>query len=143
MNLNQLKKVRVHFPNIAQCNMAIQSAEKPVMQFPQVQNINNRIYSEIFTGEKMDMRAKTLPRVQGFNATFMNSQHLLGAYVDVQFTYGKTEEKKVMNIIQTYGGKIVDSKLDSHQLAKIETNGSGTETRSELVVETLRARDFD
>ena len=54
MNKNQLKKIRVMFPNIAQCRMAIDSAEKPVIQFPQTQNINNRIYSEIFTGKKPD-----------------------------------------------------------------------------------------
>ena len=52
------------FPNIAQCRMAIDSAEKPVIQFPQTQNINNRIYSEIFTGTKPDLGYKKMPRVQ-------------------------------------------------------------------------------
>ena len=58
LNENQLKKVRVIFPNIAQCKMAVESAEKPVIQFPQAQNINNRIYSEIFTGTKPDLGYK-------------------------------------------------------------------------------------
>ena len=143
LNENQLKKVRVIFPNIAQCKMAVESAEKPVIQFPQAQNINNRIYSEIFTGTKPDLGYKKMPRVQGFNATFMNTSHILGSMVDVQFTFGSSEEKKVMTIIETHGGKIIDSKLDSNQNGIVETNGSGKETRDELVAEILRARDFN
>ncbi len=143
MNKNQLKKIRVVFPNIAQCKMAIDSAEKPVIQFPQTQNINNRIYSEIFTGTKPDLGYKKMPRVQGFNATFMNTSHALGSMVDVQFTFGSSEEKKVMTIIETHGGKIINSKLDSNQNGIVETNGSGKETRDELVAEILRARDFN
>ena len=48
-----------------------------------------------------------------------------------------------MTIIETHGGKIINSKLDSKQNGIVETNGSGKETRDELVAEILRARDFN
>ena len=142
----KLKKIRVRFPNLISGNMVICECTKRVMKLPQIQNINNRIYGEIFAGSSgMSVGARMLPKIEGFNCTWVNSDHIMGAYVDAQFTFSNSEDKKVMRIIERYGGKVVDTRDDLVQHGQSETNltNTGIETEFENIAETLRARDFD
>ena len=50
MNVNKAKKIRVRFPNIVSGKMVVGECEKQVMKLPAIQDINNRIYSEMFSG---------------------------------------------------------------------------------------------
>ena len=47
MNVNKAKKIRVRFPNIVSGKMVVGECEKQVMKLPAIQDINNRIYSEM------------------------------------------------------------------------------------------------
>ena len=146
MNINKTKKVRVRFPNLVSGKMVVGECEKMVMKLPQVQDINNRIYSELFSSSSgMSCGGRMLPKVEGFNCTWINSDHLMGAYVDAQFTFASSEEKNVMRIIEKYGGVVVDTRNDLVQNGQSETNltNTGIETEFENIAETLRARDFD
>ena len=69
----------------------------------------------------------------------------MGSYVDGQFTFASSEDKKVMRIIEKYGGVVVDTRNDLVQNGQSETNltNTGIETEFENIAETLRARDFD
>lgn len=142
----KLKKIRVRFPNLVSGQMVVGECVKQVMKLPQVQDINNRIYSELFAGSSgMSVGARMLPKIEGFNCTWVNSDHIMGAYVDAQFTFSSSEDKKVMRIIEKYGGKVVDTRDDLRQNGQTETNltNTGIETQFENIAETLRARDFD
>jgi hypothetical protein len=124
--------------------MTVGECTKQVMKLPQIQDINNRIYSEMFAGESgMTSGAKMLPKIEGFNCTWVNSDHLMGSYVDGQFTFASGEEKKVMKIIDKFGGKIIDIKSDLNQNEMKEINGSGLEVPVELVNEILHSKDFN
>ena len=144
MNINKTKKVRVRFPNLVSGNMVIGECTKQVMKLPQIQDINNRIYSEMFAGESgMTSGARMLPKIEGFNCTWINSDHLMGSYVDGQFTFASGEEKKIMKIIDKFGGQIIDIKSDLNQNEMKEINGSGLEVPVELVNEILSSKDFN
>ena len=144
MNINKAKKVRVRFPNLISGQMTVGECTKQVMKLPQIQDINNRIYSEMFAGESgMTSGARMLPKIEGFNCTWINSDHLMGSYVDGQFTFASGEEKKVMKIIDKFGGQIIDIKSDLNQNKMKEINGSGLEVPVELVNEILSSKDFN
>ena len=144
MNINKAKKVRVRFPNLISGQMTVGECTKQVMKLPQIQDINNRIYSKMFADSSgMSCGARMLPKIEGFNCTWINSDHLMGSYVDGQFTFASGEEKKIMKIIDKFGGQIIDIKSDLNQNEIKETNGSGLKVPVELVNEILRARDFD
>ena len=144
MNINKAKKVRVRFPNLISGQMTVGECTKQVMKLPQIQDINNRIYSEMFAGESgMTSGARMLPKIEGFNCTWISSDHLMGSYVDGQFTFAGGEEKKVMKIIDKFGGQIIDIKSDLNQNEIKETNGSGLKVPVEQVNEILRAKDFN
>ena len=74
----------------------------------------------------MSCGGRMLPKIEGFNCTWINSDHLMGAYVDAQFTFASSEEKKVMRILDKYGGKIVNVRTDLNQNAMKETNNTNT-----------------
>ena len=113
MNVNKAKKIRVRFPNIVSGKMVVGECEKQVMKLPQIQDINNRIYSELFSGAtKTQVGARLLPKIEGFNCTWLNSDRIMGAYVDAQFTFASSEERKVMRIIDRHGGKIINVRTD-------------------------------
>ena len=144
MNINKAKKVRVRFPNLISGQMTVGECTKQVMKLPQIQDINNRIYSEMFAGESgMTSGARMLPKIEGFNCTWINSDHLMGSYVDGQFTFASGEEKKIMKIIDKFGGQIIDIKSDLNQNEMKEINGSGLEVPVELVNEILSSKDFN
>ena len=138
MNVNKAKKIRVRFPNIVSGKMVVGECEKQVMKLPQIQDINNRIYSEMFSDKSnIQVGARYLPKVEGFNCTWINSDRIMGAYVDAQFTFASSEEKKVMRIINRHGGKIVNVRTDLNQNSFTETNLSGKENEVERVNEVI------
>ena len=138
MNINKAKKIRVRFPNIVSGKMVVGECEKHVMKLPQIQDINNRIYSEMFSDKSnIQVGARYLPKVEGFNCTWINSDRIMGAYVDAQFTFASSEEKKVMRIINRHGGKIVNVRTDLNQNSFTETNLSGKENEVERVNEVI------
>ena len=138
MNINKAKKIRVRFPNIVSGKMVVGECEKQGMKLPQIQDINNRIYSEMFSDKSnIQVGARYLPKVEGFNCTWINSDRIMGAYVDAQFTFASSEEKKVMRIINRHGGKIVNVRTDLNQNSFTETNLSGKENEVERVNEVI------
>ena len=146
MNINKVKKVRVRFPNILSLKMAVEDSTKLVQKFREIQDINNRIYSELFTQQStVQIGSRMLPKIEGFNATWINNERPMGAYVDVQFTFASSEESKVMKIIQKHSGQIIDVRKDLHQFAQTETNNSNTgkEYEIERAEEILQAKDFE
>ena len=139
MNYNKAKKIRVRFPNLVSGKMVVGECERQVMKLPAIQDINNRIYSEMFS-EKSDIQvgARYLPKIEGFNCTWINSDRIMGAYVDAQFTFASSEERKVMRIIDRHGGKIVNARTDLDQNSIKEINLSGKENQVEQVNEVIR-----
>ena len=141
MNINKVKKIRVRFPNLVSGNLVIGECTKQVMKLPQIQDINNRLYSEMFAGGSgMTSGARMLPKIEGFNCTWINNEGIMGRYVDAQFTFASAEEKKVMRIISKYGGQVVNVRSDLIQWGQTETNGSGKELQIERVNEILGGR---
>ena len=142
----KLKKIRVRFPNLISGQMVVGECTKQVMKLPQIQDINNRLYSEIFAGSSgMSCGGMMLPKIENFNCTWINNEGIMGRYVDAQFTFASSEDKKVMRIIERYGGTVIDTRDDLVQNGQTETNltNTGIETQFENIAETLRARDFD
>ena len=138
MNVNKAKKIRVRFPNIVSGKMVVGECEKQVMKLPAIQDINNRIYSEMFSGSSnTQVGARMLPKIEGFNCTWISDKSNYGAYVDAQFTFASSEEKKVMRIIDRHGGKIIDTRTDLNQNSFTETNLSGKENEVERVNEVI------
>ena len=138
MNVNKAKKIRVRFPNIVSGKMVVGECEKQVMKLPQIQDINNRIYSELFSGSSItQVGARLLPKIEGFNCTWISDKSNYGNYVDAQFTFASSEERKVMRIIDRHGGKIIDTRTDLNQNSFTETNLSGKENQVERVNEVL------
>ena len=127
MNINKTKKIRVRFPNLVSGKMVVGECEKQVMKLPKVQDINNRIYSELFSSSSgMSCGGRMLPKIEGFNCTWISDKSIYGQYVDAQFTFASSEEKKVMRILDKYGGKIVNVRTDLNQNAMKETNNTNT-----------------
>ena len=138
MNVNKAKKIRVRFPNIVSGKMVVGECEKQVMKLPAIQDINNRIYSEMFSGaSNTQIGARLLPKVEGFNCTWISDKSNYGNYVDAQFTFASSEERKVMRIIDRHGGKIIDTRTDLNQNSFTETNLSGKENEVERVNEVI------
>ena len=140
MNINKAKKIRVRFPNIVSGKMVVGECEKQVLKLPEIQDINNRLYSDIFSGaSNTQIGARMLPRVEGFNCTWISDKSIYGQYVDAQFTFAGSEEKKVMRIIDRNGGVVINSRTDLNQNFFMETNltNTGKETQVEQVNEVL------
>ena len=139
MNVNKAKKIRVRFPNIVSGKMVVGECEKQVMKLPQIQDINNRIYSELFSGAtKTQVGARLLPKIEGFNCTWISDKSNYGQYVDAQFTFAGSEEKKVMRIIDKHGGVVINSRTDLNQNSFTETNlATGKENEVERVNEVI------
>ena len=138
MNENKAKKIRVRFPNYMNLKMAVEDSTKLVQKFREIQDINNRIYSELFTQQSsVQIGSRMLPKSEGVNCTWINSDRLMGAYVDAQFTFAGSEEKKVMRIIDRHGGKIINVRTDLNQNSFTETNLSGKENEVERVNEVI------
>ena len=133
MNINKTKKVRVRFPNISNGKMSVGECEKQVLKLPEIQDVNNRIYSELFAGKSnQQMGARMLPRVEGFNCTWINNEGNMGRYVDALFTFAGSE----------YGGVIVDVRKELHQNGREETNLSGKNYKFDHINEILEAKSW-
>jgi len=137
MNTNKIKKISVKFPNFVNRDSIEYEGKKLVLKLPEIQDINNRIYSEMFSGESnMTIGARKLPRIEGFNCTWRNDEKN-PQYTIAQFTFASGEERKVDKIIQKYGGKIIPSRLDLNQWQFDETNLSGKSYQVENINELI------
>ena len=137
MNESKIKKVSVKFPNFVSKDSVEYEGKRIVLKLPQIQDVNNRMYSELFSGDSgMTAGAKHLPRIEGFNCTWRNDEKN-PQYTIAQFTMASGEERKVMKIIEKYGGQIIESRADLNQWQFDETNLSGTTYQVENVNETI------
>ncbi len=137
MNESKIKKVSVKFPNFVSKDSVEYEGKRIVLKLPQIQDINNRMYSELFSGDSgMTAGAKHLPRIEGFNCTWRNDEKN-PQYTIAQFTMASGEERKVMKIIEKYGGQIIESRADLNQWQFDETNLSGNTYQVENVNETI------
>ena len=125
MNESKIKKVSVKFPNFVSKNSVEYEGKRIVLKLPQIQDINNRMYSELFSGDSgMTAGAKHLPRIEGFNCTWRNDEKN-PQFTIAQFTFASGEERKVMKIVEKYGGTVIESRADLNQWQFDETNLSG------------------
>jgi len=137
MNESKIKKVSVKFPNFVSKDSIEYEGKKIVLKLPQIQDINNRMYSELFSGDSgMTAGAKHLPRIEGFNCTWRNDEKN-PQYTIAQFTFASGEERKVMKIVEKYGGTVIESRADLNQWQFDETNLSGKTYQVENVNETI------
>ena len=137
MNESKIKKVSVKFPNFVSKDSVEYEGKRVVLKLPQIQDINNRMYSELFSGDSgMTVGAKHLPRIEGFNCTWRNDEKN-PQFTIAQFTFASGEERKVMRIVEKYGGQIIDSRADLNQWQFDETNLSGKTSQVENVHETI------
>ena len=137
MNESKIKKVSVKFPNFVSKDSIEYEGKRVVLKLPQIQDINNRMYSELFSGDSgMTVGAKHLPRIEGFNCTWRNDEKN-PQFTIAQFTFASGEERKVMKIVEKYGGQIIDSRADLNQWQFDETNLSGKTSQVENVHETI------
>ena len=137
MNESKIKKVSVKFPNFVSKDSIEYEGKRVVLKLPQIQDINNRMYSELFSGDSgMTAGAKHLPRIEGFNCTWRNDEKN-PQYTIAQFTFASGEERKVMKIVEKYGGMIIESRADLNQWQFDETNLSGKTYQVENVNETI------
>ena len=140
MNESKIKKVSVKFPNFVNKNSVEYEGKRIVLKLPEIQDINNRIYSELFSGASgMQVGAKHLPRIEGFNCTWRNDEKN-PPFTIAQFTFASGEERKVMKIVEKYGGTVIESRTDLNQWQFDETNLSGNSYQVENVNETLGTR---
>ena len=137
MNESKIKKVSVKFPNFVSKDSIEYEGKRIVLKLPQIQDINNRMYSELFSGDSgMTAGAKHLPRIEGFNCTWRNDEKN-PQYTKAQFTFASGEERKVMKIVEKYGGMVIESRADLNQWQFDETNLSGKTYQVENVNETI------
>ncbi len=137
MNESKIKKVSVKFPNFVSKDSVEYEGKRVVLKLPQIQDINNRMYSELFSGDSgMTAGAKHLPRIEGFNCTWRNDEKN-PQYTIAQFTFASGEERKVSKIIEKFGGQIIQSRADLNQWQFDETNLSGKTYQVENVNETI------
>jgi len=137
MNQSKIKKVSVKFPNFVSKDSVEYEGKRVVLKLPEIQDINNRMYSELFSGDSgMTAGAKHLPRIEGFNCTWRNDEKN-PQYTIAQFTFASGEERKVSKIIEKFGGQIIESRADLNQWQFDETNLSGKTYQVENVNETI------
>ena len=137
MNESKIKKISVKFPNFVSKDSIEYEGKRVVLKLPQIQDINNRMYSELFSGDSgMTVGAKHLPRIEGFNCTWRNDEKN-PQYTIAQFTFASGEERKVMKIVEKYDGQIIESRADLNQWAFDETNLSGKTSQVEKVNEII------
>ena len=137
MNESKIKKVSVKFPNFVSKDSVEYEGKRIVLKLPQIQDINNRMYSELFSGDSgMTEGAKHLPRIEGFNCTWRNDEKN-PQFTIAQFTMASGEERKVMKIVEKYGGQIIESRADLNQWQFDETNLNGITSQVENVNETI------
>ena len=123
MNESKIKKVSVKFPNFVSKDSVEYEGKRVVLKLPQIQDINNRMYSELFSGDSgMQVGARNLPRIEGFNCTWRNDEKN-PQYHDSPIHLSRVERKeRCLKIIEKYGGTVIESREDLNQWAFDETN---------------------
>lgn len=137
MNNNKIKKISVKFPNFVSKDSIEYEGRKIVLKLPEIQDINNRMYSELFSSaSNVSLGARRLPKIEGFNCTWRNDEKN-PQFTIAQFTFASGEENKVMKIVEKYKGMVIESRADLNQWQFDETNMSGNTYKIENVNETL------
>ena len=126
MNTNKIKKISVKFPNFVTRDSIEYEGKRLVLKLPQIQDINNRMYSKLFSdSSSVHVGARYLPRIEGFNCTWRNDEKN-PQFTIAQFTFASGEERKVFRIIEKYNGQIIKSRDDLNQWQFEETNINNT-----------------
>jgi hypothetical protein len=139
MNVNKIKKISVKFPNFIVKDNVEYEGKQLVLKLPEIQNINNRMYSKLFADSStVHVGARYLPKVEGFNCTWRNDEKN-PQFTIAQFTFASGEERKVMKIIEKYNGQIIPSREDLNQweIEEFNQTNTGKENRIENVNERL------
>jgi len=128
MNTNKIKKISVKFPNFVTKEGIEYEGKRLVLKLPQIQDINNRMYSKLFSdSSSVHVGARYLPRIEGFNCTWRNDEKN-PQFTIAQFTFASGEERKVFRIIEKYNGQIIKSRDDLNQWQFEETNLNNSNT---------------
>ena len=128
MNTNKIKKISVKFPNFVTKDNVEYEGKRLVLKLPQIQDINNRMYSKLFSdSSSVHVGARYLPRIEGFNCTWRNDEKN-PQFTIAQFTFASGEERKVFRIIEKYNGQIIKSRDDLNQWQFEETNLNNSNT---------------
>jgi len=115
LNTNKIKKISVRFPNFVSRDSIEYEGKKIVLKLPEIQDINNRLYSKMFSDPStVKIGPRYLPKIEGFNCTWRNNEKN-PYYTIAQFTFASGEERKVNRIIEKYGGTIIPSRKDLNQ----------------------------
>jgi len=126
LNTNKIKKISVKFPNFVTRDSIEYEGKRLVLKLPQIQDINNRMYSKLFSdSSSVHVGARYLPRIEGFNCTWRNDEKN-PQFTIAQFTFASGEERKVFRIIEKYNGQIIKSRDDLNQWQFEETNINNT-----------------
>ena len=137
MNTNKIKKISVKFPNFVTKEGIEYEGKRLVLKLPQIQDINNRMYSKLFSdSSSVHVGARYLPRIEGFNCTWRNDEKN-PQFTIAQFTFASGEERKVFRIIEKYNGQIIKSRddLNQWQFEEININNTGSTYQVENVNE--------
>ena len=137
MNTNKIKKISVKFPNFVTKDSIEYEGKRLVLKLPQIQDINNRMYSKLFSdSSSVHVGARYLPRIEGFNCTWRNDEKN-PQFTIAQFTFASGEERKVFRIIEKYNGQIIKSRddLNQWQFEEININNTGSTYQVENVNE--------
>lgn len=137
MNTNKIKKISVKFPNFVTKDSIEYEGKRLVLKLPQIQDINNRMYSKLFSdSSSIHVGARYLPRIEGFNCTWRNDEKN-PQFTIAQFTFASGEERKVFRIIEKYNGQIIKSRddLNQWQFEEININNTGKSYQVENVNE--------
>ena len=137
MNTNKIKKISVKFPNFVTRDSIEYEGKRLVLKLPQIQDINNRLYSKLFSdSSSVHVGARYLPRIEGFNCTWRNDEKN-PQFTIAQFTFASGEERKVFRIIEKYNGQIIKSRddLNQWQFEEININNTGKSYQVENVNE--------
>jgi len=149
LNRNNTKKIKVWFSQLWYIEQVEKEAKKEVLKFLAPLSVTDRIElakktmsDEFASPSDIDVGSRKLPKIEGFNCTWIKDPNGRGFYA--QFTFASSEEKKVMNIIKKYDGKIVDPDLQLHQYQIEETDqtNTGRKHQIELANEILKAKSF-
>ncbi len=148
MNRNKTKKIKVWFSQLWYIEQVEKEAKKEVLKFLAPLSMTDRIElakksmsDEFASPSNIIVGSRKLPKIEGFNCTWIRDPSCSGFYA--QFTFANGEEKKVMKIIEKYGGKLVNPDLRLNQYQIEEINSSGKTNQIELANEILKGDSFD
>jgi len=139
MNLNKIKKICVKFPNWVNAGQIYKEGTRQVLKFREARNINAEIATKEFAGDSgMQVGARNLPHIEGFNCTFRNDLKFV-AHFAMQFTFASCEERKVQRLIEKHNGEIISIRKELHQWGKeeIDQNNTAKEHNYENVNEII------